>query len=131
METDEIWDRIVEAADVDRRLVVAIGPAGVRSSWPDVVQSAANAYGYGEAEVKPAPPSGAEIDRTDEVMGWLQALGRRDQRILWSRANRVPWWAVQQRLGCSQATALRWQRAALDTLAQHVKQLTAQKTKKL
>ena len=81
----EIKERLREAADVLRRLPPERGPREFGSNWPDIVRSTWGALWRWnptlqrwEREVpilKPSPPMGAEIDRMEEVMTWIEMLG--------------------------------------------------------
>ena len=90
MTPDAIKSRLREAADVLARLPANRGPQEYGSTWPDIVRSTwerwAEGYewhpkmqnrvmGPARVRVRPAVPSGIEIDRMDEAMGWLNWLG--------------------------------------------------------
>jgi Domain of unknown function (DUF6362) len=62
-------------------------------------------------------PSPAAISRMEETFTWLTWLERDDARIVWLRAENVPWKPICWRVGLSRKTA--WQRwvAALVTVS--------------
>lgn len=49
-------------------------PTGYRSGMPEVLREAIEAYGWSEAEVRPAVPSSAAIDAMDRTFGWLNLI---------------------------------------------------------
>ena len=53
------------------------------------------------------PPVRDAITRTDEVLGWLRWLEPDDARLIWARANGVPWKGIACRFGLSVRTAQR------------------------
>jgi hypothetical protein len=65
--------RVREAWDTLRR-VPAHGIPGFKSSWPDFVQDAIDAYGYTSATVRLARASPTAIDRMHETFGWFRFL---------------------------------------------------------
>jgi hypothetical protein len=69
-------------------------PAGFRVAWPDIAYEWL-AYGWTPARAPRIPPTPAQIDRLDEVLGWLHALTREQRVILWARANRWTWRQVE------------------------------------
>ena len=55
----------------------------------------------------PAPPPEA-IDRMDEALGWLCWLAPEERRLVWLRAEGLPWKRITYRLEIGRTTA--WQR---------------------
>lgn len=101
-----VEERLREAAATLRHLP-ADRPRGFRSAMPAPVRSAQEAYGWHETRVRPAPPSPGAVDRLDEVLGWMGWLDEDQIRVLWARANGVPWRPICRRLGCGRTKA--WQ----------------------
>ena len=73
MTRETVAARLREAWDTLRRVPVAAGPR-LRQSWPDVVQDAAEAYGYTQVAARLAPASPRAIDRMYETFGWFRVL---------------------------------------------------------
>ena len=48
------------------------------------------------------------IDRMDEALGWLMWLDPEERRLVWLRAEGMPWKRITLRLGIGRTTA--WQR---------------------
>lgn len=74
----DLRDRIFEAAQTlrkqpnkDRR--------GSSNSWPTIILTYWEAYGQQAVRLRLSPPTAKEIDRCDEVMGWLTWLGGKDR----------------------------------------------------
>jgi len=117
MTRKDVKKRLESAVDVLDRLWVAIGPKGIRSSWPAVVRTTLESYGWHAASIPPVPPHGREIDEMDEALGWLAWLDQRDQKIVWARLNGAPWWRIAQRFGKSESAVRGWFARALDIVA--------------
>jgi len=104
--------RLEEAADTLARLPACCG-GGYSSTWPEIVRGHGEAFGP-DASARPIPPSPEAIDRTDEALGWLCWLQPEERRIVWLRAEGLPWKRITYRLGIGRTTA--WQRWTLALL---------------
>lgn len=73
MNRDELIARIGEAYETYRRLPDPDRKYRVAqmASWPQHVRDAVEAYGYGTVAVRLASPTPAEIDRAEELLGWM------------------------------------------------------------
>ncbi len=98
-----VAERLEEAADVLDRLPEPRAP-GFCSLWPIVPDPAA----CDGARTRPAAPAPESIDRMDEALGWLAWLEPEERRIVWMRAEGLPWKRITHRLGIGRTTA--WQR---------------------
>ena len=70
-------------------------PLQLEAHWPDIVRDWLS-YGWSLASAPRFPPTAAEIDRLDEVLGWLHWLTRDQRLILWARANKWTWRKIEQ-----------------------------------
>ncbi len=72
---------IARLEDAGRTLIALPGkgcyPAQIGSSWPAVVHDMAEAYGYGEAEIRPPVPSAKAISGMDEAFAWVGLIDER------------------------------------------------------
>ena len=111
-----VEERFEEAAFTLRRLPESRVP-GYFNTWPQVVRSAYEAFGWERARMPRIAPSPGAIGRMEETFTWLLWLEPDDARIVWLRAENVPWKPICWRVGLSRKTA--WQRwvAALQTVA--------------
>ena len=101
-----VAQRLQEAADILHRLP-EVKVQGYVSSWPPVIHEFWEAYGWDTPKVRRGPPPGDAIDRMDEAMGWLAWLERDQAKLVWSRAEGIPWKLIMRQLGVSRGTA--WQ----------------------
>ena len=92
--------RFEEAADVLARLPDQPVP-GRYDLWPRIL-------GAPITSARPAAPSPEAIDRMDEALGWLCWLDPEERRLVWMRAEGLPWKRITHRLGIGRTTA--WQR---------------------
>lgn len=123
--------------DVDRRLREAARtlqampmdrPRGYRVMWPDVPKDAQTAYGYygdplnlyrrerqmPDIRVIPSP---AEIDRMDEVLGWLAWLPKDEGMIVEAVARGIYMVTLARKLGCHAVTIRRVYRRGCQMIA--------------
>jgi hypothetical protein len=95
-----VTDRLAEAVDVLARLPEE-KVCGIYDLWPRLV-------GASCVSASLAAPSPEAIDRMDEALGWLCWLEPEERRLVWLRAEGMPWKRVTHRLGIGRTTA--WQR---------------------
>ena len=104
--TDRSWtpmlvaERLAEAADVLARLPEERA-RGFYDLWLRIVRAPG-------ARARPAAPAPEAIDRMDEALGWLCWLDAAERRLVWLRAEGLPWKRITHRLGIGRTTA--WQR---------------------
>ena len=98
-------DRLELAADVMHSLP-AVKPRGFFNAWPDYVPSFADKVGQQPRMRRPLP-SPRMITEADEAMLWLRWVEPDIARILWARANRLPWKGICYEHAISRATANR------------------------
>ena len=98
-----VAERLAEAADVLDRLPEP-KVRGFYSLLPLLPDGPA---GDG-ARAKPAAPTPEAIDRMDEALRWLCWLEPEERRLVWLRAQGLPWKRITPRLGTGRTTA--WQR---------------------
>ena len=100
------WDneavarRLEEAADVLARLPDE-RVRGLYDLWPRLVGEPC-----GHARAAAAAPQA--IDRMDEALSWLAWLEPEERRLVWLRAEGLPWKRITHRLEIGRTTA--WQR---------------------
>lgn len=104
-------------------------PAGYRSNWPDVVVNAAEAYGYGQATVRPPAPTARRVTQMDEAFGWIALLPKdriAHRRILLLRAltspitgrHRHTWRGVGEMFGWDYRAVQRWHAQGIGWIVQ-------------
>jgi hypothetical protein len=93
----EIRQRLREAAHTLRRMPLPKHglPADFRTSWPDVAHDWL-AYGWTPIRTARIPPTPFEIDRLDEVLGWMHWLTRDQRLVVWARANAWTWRQLEE-----------------------------------
>lgn len=100
---DEIEADLREAVRILRRTPFEKNsrPVHLRAAWPDVVREAADAYGYTKVRCRGGLPSPRELDRMDEVLGWLFWVEGSTRTVLFGRACDVSWRKLSAGLGFS------------------------------
>ena len=100
------WDREAVAGRLEEAVdVLAQLPdeqvRGFYDLWPRLVVEPSRC-------VRPAAAAPEAIDRMDEALGWLCWLAPEERRLVWLRAEGMPWKRITHRLGIGRTTA--WQR---------------------
>jgi hypothetical protein len=97
---EAVASRLEEAVDVLARLPNEQA-RGLYDLWPKLV-------GEPCRHARPAAAVPEAIDRMDEALRWLMWLEREERRLVWLRAEGVPWKRITHWLGIGRTTA--WQR---------------------
>jgi hypothetical protein len=95
-----IAERLEEAVDVLSRLPED-KVRGLYDLWPRLIGTPSR-----YARLAAAAPGA--IDRMDEALRWLCWLDLEERRLVWLRAEGLPWKWITRRLGIGRTTA--WQR---------------------
>ena len=95
-----VAERLAEAADVLARLPNE-QVHGLFDLWPRMVGATCPGP-------RPAAPAPEAIDRMDEALRWLTRLELEERRLVWLRAEGLPWKRITLRLDIGRTTA--WQR---------------------
>jgi hypothetical protein len=110
------WDckmveaRLEEAAGILQRLPEE-KLRGMKSNWPETLPSRED-YDLATAKQRLGPPSPEAIDQMDEAMEWLRWLEPEDIRLLWFRAEKIPWKIIMRQFGLARSTiTARWKSA--------------------
>lgn len=101
-----VASRIEEAAAVMKRLP-EIKQHDLRSAWPPILRDFWETYGLDPVKIRMGPPTADGIQRMDEVLDWLLWLEPEQTRLVWSRAEGVPWKVIMRKIGVSRSTAWR------------------------
>ena len=123
MDRNEEWTekmvitRFEEAARTMRRLP-PVKAQGYVSIWPEILHSEMEKIQMDKKPRKwPAMPE--DITKMEEACDWLLLLEEIDERrLVWLRAERIPWKPICWRLGVSRATANRRWKNALRIITQ-------------
>jgi DNA-binding CsgD family transcriptional regulator len=94
-----VAERLAEAADVLARLP-EVRARGFYDLWPRLI-------GEPSRYDRPAAAAPEAIDQMDEALGWLMWLEPEERRMVWLRADGMPWKWITRRLGIGRTTA--WQ----------------------
>jgi hypothetical protein len=87
---------------------------GVKSNWPEPLPARED-YRWENTKVRLGPPSPDAIDRMDETMGWLRWLEPDQAKLVWARAERIPWKLIMRQLGvCRETARQRWMAALVN-----------------
>lgn len=128
MHAPEVIARLEEAgATLLAMRLLGVAPAGLRSSMPEVLRDAIEAYGWEPEPMRAAIPDCAAITRMDEAFGWLALVppGKRViRRIVAARALVHPlsgrhcftWRRVGAVIGASYEAARVWHGQGIDII---------------
>lgn len=121
--------RFEEAAFTLRRLPDTRVP-GYFNTWPAVLRSVHEAFGYERARMPRIAPTPQSISRMEETFTWLAWLDPDDARIVWMRAEGSPWKPICWRVGLSRQHAWRRWVAALVTVSNRLSAASKRMTPK-
>ncbi|ABK45331.1 conserved hypothetical protein [Magnetococcus marinus MC-1] len=123
------WDapavakRMEEAANTMKRLPEdGVRPRGHSSSWPPFLREYWESYGMQDVKVRLGPPTPDAIDRMDEALSWLHTLEPDQAKLVWLRAEKVPWKFIMAQLGVCRETARQRYLIAMATLSAKLNQ---------
>ena len=94
-------DRLESAAYV-MRMLPPIKIQGYTSSMPEIVYSAQE-IAFMERQPMKLRPTGEQIDAMDEVLKWLEILEPMERKLVWKRAERIPWKLLCYEFGISRS----------------------------
>jgi hypothetical protein len=98
-----VAERLAEAADALARLPDE-RVRGFYDFWPKLI-------GAPGRQARTAAAAPEAIDRMDEALHWLLWLDPEERRLVWLRAEGLPWKWITRRLGIGRTTA--WQRTTM------------------
>jgi hypothetical protein len=114
-----VEERFEEAAFTLRRLPESRVP-GYFNTWPPIIRSVYEAFGWERARMPRIAPSPQAISNMEETFTWLAWLEPDDARIVWLRAEGSPWKPICLRVGLSRQHAWRRWVAALITVSKRL-----------
>lgn len=109
----KIKNDIESAAYVDR-LLPAVRAPKYRCLMPDIIYTEQEKIFMDKKPIK-IKPNKEQLDLWEKVMFvWLPLLSADERRLVWKRANRIPWKLLCREFGVSrQILALRYDKAIL------------------
>ncbi|MEH6413861.1 DUF6362 family protein [Pseudomonas sp. CGJS7] len=113
-----VTDRFQEAAVTARRLPPA-RVQGYAAFWPDINRQSWEGYADERIVLRFNASPGA-IDRFGETVRWLRWLEEEQRRLVWLRAQYVPWREICNRTGLIRKTAWRRYQHALAVVVVHL-----------
>ena len=110
-----VADRLEEATATLKRLPDE-KLCQMKSNWPETIPTWGD-YGDEKTRVRMGPPSPDAIDRMDETLSWLQWLEPDQVRLVWARAEKIPWKLIMRQSGKARSTLSAWWMSALCQVA--------------
>lgn len=105
-----------EAAQTLRRLPRGLIKARL-TSWPEFVKSGVDFTSPTHLGLqKMSPPAPAAIDRMDKLIPLLYKIPVDHRRLVWARAHKIPWRALEDMTGLSHTTLRKRHAEALGAL---------------
>lgn len=101
MTIEEIKKRIEEAVYV-MKLLPPVKVRGYLQFWPKMIYSEEE-LALMEAKPLKITPTGKQISRMDEVLGWMEILEPWERELVWQRGARIPWKIITNDFGYSRA----------------------------
>ena len=85
----------------------------LHNCWPDILQSAEDAYGYTDAIPPRFRPTPADVSDMLIALAWARAVDKRDFRLVWWRSFDISFKHIGIRIGRSDETARCWYKDAI------------------
>ena len=117
--TEEMVAERFEACVNTLRKLPAVRVGGYVSTWPDIVYTPQE---INRQESKPIrfTASPDEITRMEETLTWFPWVNEAERKLLWLRAERVPWRVIARKTGFPKTSAQRYWQVALSKIARRV-----------
>jgi Domain of unknown function (DUF6362) len=114
--TPRLVQAFLEEAAVTARSIPEVRAPGFFNTWPSIKRSAVeiatmSARSLGHAAIP------AACTRMDYVMAWLRWLDRDDQKLVWDRAQGIPWKIICHDRSINRSTAWRRWTVAIAIIA--------------
>lgn len=111
----QIIARFKEAVRTIKKLP-PVSAKGYFNAWPDIVYNKAEIRQM-DKKTKFLPATAEAISRMEEVLEWLNLLKTTEERkIVWMRAEGVPWEEITKTFGFSRVTASKKYKNALEKI---------------
>lgn len=112
--TDKIVMAYMEEAAEIHKCIPDVKAPGYHSVWPDTLKDDWERY-YDMLHARRrrhyALPK--QVDFMEEVMRWLRWLNVIEQRVIWARANNIPWKIIEHDFKSSKSTL--WRHMSIGT----------------
>jgi hypothetical protein len=103
----DVAERFEEAAQTLRRMP-PVKVKGYFNVMPPVIRTAMEKLQEDRLPARLGPPTSDAISRMEETIEWIFFLeDETERRLIWLRAERVPWKQICWRIGCGRTKA--WQ----------------------
>lgn len=117
--TEEMVADRFEACVKTLRKLPPVRVGGYVSTWPDIVYTPQE---INRQEPKPiricASPD--EITRMEETLTWFPWVNEAERKLIWLRAERVPWRVIAKKTGFPKTSAQRYWQVALSKIARRL-----------
>lgn len=110
---------LIDAADT-MRCIPAPRPQEHYNGWPEILRDQFEMRGTAEGPPSPGFAVPSAVTQAEQTLLWFRWLDREDQIIVWQRANRRPWKAIEYDHGIERTTGWRRYKAALAVIAAHL-----------
>ncbi len=105
--TEKMVEAYLEEAAKVMRALPPVRVQGYFSTWPEPIHDYWIVYGRDDPARNRFRPTPFQIDRMEYVLTWLRWPSLLERRIIWDRANRIPWKVLEHRYQSSRTTLWR------------------------
>lgn len=116
--TDKLQKKLAFAAKV-MRCLPEVASKGYISVWPDIIYSPEELLEQAPA-LKKFKATGQDITKMDKILEWLRPLDSFETKLVWKRANNVPWKVISRDFHSDRTTLWRKYQCALVKALSHV-----------
>src|SRR5574344_752805 len=118
--TEQIKQDLETAAYVER-LLPAVRSPRYRCLMPDIIYTPQEIAFMDRRPIKPRPTQEQITLWERVILEWLPVLSVEERRLVWKRANRIPWKYFCRELGVSRADMWRQYQSALLKVSFYIK----------
>jgi hypothetical protein len=117
--TEALVAKRFEACVQTLRKLPPVRVGGYVSTWPDIVYTPQE---INRQEPKPIrfTASPDEITRMEETLTWFPWVNEAERKLIWLRADRVPWRVIARKTGFPKTSAQRYWQVALSKIARRL-----------
>ncbi len=119
--TSEQIKQDLETAAYVERLLPAVRSPKYRCLMPDIVYTPQEIAFMDRRPIKPRPTQEQITLWERVILEWLSVLEKDERRLVWKRANRIPWKYLCREFGYSRADMWRQYQSALLKVSFYIK----------
>lgn len=99
---------------------------GYFNAWPEVIREELEILQMEPSPLRLRPKQSAITEMEEVLFSWLYWLNVEERKLVWQRAEKVPWKIICYEIGCDRTTAWRKYKIALAKIAARLENIAIQ-----